>query len=82
MEQWDNKQWALFAYFESDEKLIDSISELEVSSTETVEIGEKELWVLTDEEAKILAEHLFGSNNVYFHSFADNTITPVVITDT
>jgi hypothetical protein len=38
--------------------------------------------LLTDEEAKILAEHLFGSNNVYFHSFADNTITPVVITDT
>lgn len=38
--------------------------------------------LLRDNEAKILAEHLFGSNNVYFHSFADNTITPVVITDT
>lgn len=51
MEQWDNKQWALFAYFDSDENLIDSISELEVNSTETVEIREKELWVLTDDEA-------------------------------
>jgi len=38
--------------------------------------------LLNDSEAKILAENLFGSNNVYFHSFADDTITPVVITDT
>ena len=38
--------------------------------------------LLSNSEMDILAANLFGSNNVYFHSFADNTITPVVITDT
>lgn len=38
--------------------------------------------LLNDKEAKILAENLYGSNNVYFHNFADGKITPVVITDT
>lgn len=38
--------------------------------------------LLTDSEAKTLASNLFGSNNVYFHNFDDDTITPVVITDT
>lgn len=38
--------------------------------------------LLTDSEAKVLAENLYGSNNIYFHSFADDTITPVIITDT
>ena len=38
--------------------------------------------LLSDREMDILAANLFGSNNVYFHNFADNTITPVVITDT
>lgn len=38
--------------------------------------------LLNDNEAKNLAENLFGSNNVYFHNFADNRIYPVNITDT
>ena len=38
--------------------------------------------LLNDTESRILSENLFGSNNVYFHNFADNTITPVVVTDT
>jgi len=38
--------------------------------------------LLTDKEADVLARNLYGSNNVYFHNFADDTITPVVITDT
>lgn len=38
--------------------------------------------LLTDEEYRILAENLVGSNNVYFHSFADNKVVPVYITDT
>lgn len=38
--------------------------------------------LLTNTESRILAENLFGSNNVYFHNFADNSITPVVVTDT
>lgn len=38
--------------------------------------------LLSDRESKILSENLFGSNNVYFHDFSTNTITPVVITDT
>lgn len=38
--------------------------------------------LMTDEEAKVISTHLFGSNNVFYHNFADNTITPVVITDT
>lgn len=51
MQQWDNKQWAIFAYFDSDESLIEPISDLDISSLETVEIGKQELWVLTDDEA-------------------------------
>lgn len=38
--------------------------------------------LLNDNEAKILAENLYGSNNVYFHNFADGNITPVIVTDT
>lgn len=38
--------------------------------------------LLTDNEMKILAENLYGSNNVFFHNFADNKIVPVSITDT
>lgn len=38
--------------------------------------------LLTDEESKILCENLFCSNNVYFHSFEDDKIYPVYITDT
>lgn len=38
--------------------------------------------LLTDKESDVLARNLYGSNNVYFHNFADDTITPVVITDT
>lgn len=38
--------------------------------------------LLTDNETKILAENLYGSNNIFFHNFADGKITPVVITDT
>lgn len=38
--------------------------------------------LLTDNEMKILAENLFGSNNVYFHNFEDGKIYPVTITDT
>lgn len=38
--------------------------------------------MLNDSEANILAENLYGSNNIFFHNFADGKITPVVITDT
>lgn len=38
--------------------------------------------LLTDDEYRVLAENLIGSNNVYFHSFADNKVVPVYITDT
>lgn len=38
--------------------------------------------LLLDNEMKILAENLFGSNNVYFHNFEDGKIYPVTITDT
>lgn len=38
--------------------------------------------MLTDNESKILASNLFNSNNIYFHSFADDKIYPVSITDT
>lgn len=38
--------------------------------------------LLTDNETKILAENLYGSNNIFFHNFADGKITPVIITDT
>lgn len=38
--------------------------------------------LLKDDEAKNLAENLYGSNNIFFHNFADDKITPVVITDT
>lgn len=38
--------------------------------------------MLTDRESKILASNLFNSNNIYFHSFADDKIYPVSITDT
>lgn len=38
--------------------------------------------LLTDAESKTLASNLFSSSNVYFHNFADDTITPVSITDT
>lgn len=37
---------------------------------------------LDDNESKTLCEQLYGSNNVYFHDFATNTVVPVVITDT
>lgn len=38
--------------------------------------------MLTDNESKILSSNLFNSNNIYFHSFADDKIYPVSITDT
>ena len=38
--------------------------------------------LLSDSEMNTLAENLYGSNNIFFHNFADNKITPVVITDT
>ena len=38
--------------------------------------------LMTDRESKILASNLFNSNNIYFHSFADDKIYPVSITDT
>ena len=37
---------------------------------------------LTDEESKTLCDNLYGSNNVYYHDFATNTIVPVTINDT
>ena len=36
---------------------------------------------LSDEESKRLAYHLIPSNAVYFHNFEDDTIVPVVITN-
>jgi hypothetical protein len=38
--------------------------------------------LLKDSESKILSSNLFNSNNIYFHSFADDKIYPVSITDT
>ena len=37
---------------------------------------------LTDEQSKILAENLLPSTQVWFHNLKDDTIHPVVITDT
>lgn len=37
---------------------------------------------LTDDESKNLCDHLYGSNNVYFHDFATDIIVPVTINDT
>ena len=62
--------------------------------TNTLQFGHKNLnntisesWelqthYLSDIESDRLALHLFGSNDIYFHSFVENKIYPVVITDT
>lgn len=57
------------------------------SGTRTVVNTIDESWelkthLLTDTESKKLASNLFNSNNIYFHSFDDDTIRPVSITDT
>lgn len=38
--------------------------------------------ILTDEQSKLFAKHLVGSNKCYLHNFEEGWIKPVVITDT
>lgn len=57
------------------------------SGTRTLVNTVTESWVLmthllTDNEMKIIAANLFGSNNIYFHDLVSDKIYPVKITDT
>lgn len=50
MQDWDAKQWALFAYMDFDAYYIDDITNLDIDIYD-VEIGSVEVSVLTDDEA-------------------------------
>lgn len=66
------KKWKADTLEEGSRTLVNTIEESWALNTH----------LMTDEEAKTISMHLFGSNNVYYHNFADDTITPVTITDT
>ena len=55
LEDWDEKQWAMFAYCEFDPDYIEDIDNLDIGEDE-IEIGNKRYYCLTDDEADLKAD--------------------------
>ena len=60
IQDWDDKQWAVFAYCGEDPYLIDDITDLEID-TDTVHINGEDIYVLTDDEADDLASDMLDN---------------------
>lgn len=50
LEDWDEKQWAMFAYYEFDPYHIEDVDNLDIGDDE-IQIGNKRYFCLTDDEA-------------------------------
>ena len=57
---WDEKQWAVFAHYDFDTSLIDDIDDLDID-TDTVHVNGEDIYVLTDSEADDLADEMLDS---------------------
>lgn len=60
VQNWDEKQWAVFAHYNFDTSLIEDINELDIG-TDTVHINGEDIYVLTDGEADDLADEMLDS---------------------
>lgn len=60
IQNWDEKQWAVFAHYNFDTSLIEDINELDID-TDTVHINGEDIYVLTDSEADDLADEMLDS---------------------
>lgn len=60
VQNWDEKQWAVFAHYNFDTSLIEDINELDID-TDTVHINGEDIYVLTDREADDLADEMLDS---------------------
>lgn len=60
IQDWDDKQWAVFAYCDEDPDLISDITDLEID-TDTVHINGEDIYVLTDDEADDLANSMLDN---------------------
>lgn len=60
VQNWDEKQWAVFAHYNFDTSLIEDINELDID-TDTIHINGEDIYVLTDSEADNLADEMLDS---------------------
>ena len=60
IQEWDDKQWALFGYFEFDPYYIEDITQLDID-TDEVKLGSQWFYVLDDDEADEKADEYLDS---------------------
>lgn len=70
VQEWDDKQWTLFAYFEFDPYYIEDITQLDID-TDEVQLGPQWFYVLDDDEADEKADE-------YLDSYIDDCILPQI----
>lgn len=66
VQEWDDKQWALFGYFEFDPYYIEDVTQLDID-TDEVQLGPQWFYVLDDDEADEKADE-------YLDSYIDDCI--------